>query len=133
MPRQVDKPLFFLAPILAAVPAFISFAIIPVGPEVSIFGVHTPLQLTDFPVAVLLVLAMSSIGVYGIVLAGWSSDVAVLAARRPALVRPGDQLRDRDGPVVRRGLPVRGHAVDHRHRHRAGSTAGTCGSCSRRS
>ena len=73
VPRQVDKLLFFLAPILAAVPALISFAIIPVGPEVSIFGVQTPLQLTDFPVAVLLVLAMSSIAVYGIVLAGWSS------------------------------------------------------------
>jgi NADH-quinone oxidoreductase subunit H len=74
VPRQVDKLLFFLAPVLSAVPALISFAIIPVGPEVSIFGVHTPLQLTDFPVAVLLVLAMSSIGVYGIVLAGWSSS-----------------------------------------------------------
>jgi len=74
VPRQVDKFLFALAPILAAVPAFISFAIIPVGPIVSIFGVRTPLQLTDFPVAVLLVLAMSSIAVYGIVLAGWSAE-----------------------------------------------------------
>ena len=74
VPRQVDKVLFFLAPILAAVPALISFAIIPVGPEVSIFGVRTPLQLIDFPVAVLLVLAMSSIAVYGIVLAGWSAE-----------------------------------------------------------
>src|SRR5271166_849046 len=74
VPRQVDKFLFFLAPILAAVPALISFAIIPVGPIVSIFGVQTPLQLTDFPVAVLLVLAMSSIAVYGIVLAGWSAE-----------------------------------------------------------
>jgi len=52
---------------------FISLAIIPFGPEVSIAGVHTPLQLSDLPVGVLLVLAMSSIGVYGIVLAGWSS------------------------------------------------------------
>jgi NADH-quinone oxidoreductase subunit H len=74
VPRQVDKLLFTLAPILSAAPALISFAIIPVGPEVSIFGVHTPLQLTDLPVAVLLVLAMSSIGIYGIVLAGWSSE-----------------------------------------------------------
>jgi len=74
VPRQVDKLLFFLAPILAAAPALVTFAIIPVGPEVSIFGVQTPLQLTDFPVAVLLVLAMSSIAVYGIVLAGWSSE-----------------------------------------------------------
>jgi NADH-quinone oxidoreductase subunit H len=74
VPRQVDKFLFTLAPILSAAPALVSFAIIPWGPEVSIFGVRTPLQLTDLPVAVLLVLAMSSIGVYGIVLAGWASE-----------------------------------------------------------
>jgi NADH-quinone oxidoreductase subunit H len=73
VPRHVDKLLFWLAPAIAVTPAFISFAIIPFGPEVSIFGVRTPLQLTDLPVAVLLVLAMSSIGVYGIVLAGWAS------------------------------------------------------------
>jgi NADH-quinone oxidoreductase subunit H len=74
VPRRVDKLLFWLAPAIAAIPAFISFAIIPFGPEVSIFGVRTPLQLTDLPVAVLLVLAMSSMGVYGIVLAGWASE-----------------------------------------------------------
>ncbi len=73
VPRHVDKLLFWLAPAIALVPAFVSFAIIPFGPEVSIFGERTPLQLTDLPVAVLLVLAMSSMGVYGIVLAGWAS------------------------------------------------------------
>nr|BFE33072.1 NADH-quinone oxidoreductase subunit NuoH [Actinomadura rugatobispora] len=73
VPRQVDKVVFVLAPIMSAVPAFISFAIIPFGPTVSVFGHHTPLQGTDLPVAVLVVLAMSSMGVYGIVLAGWSS------------------------------------------------------------
>jgi NADH-quinone oxidoreductase subunit H len=73
VPRHVDMLLFWLAPAIAAIPAFISFAIIPFGPEVSIFGVRTPLQLADLPVAVLLVLAMSSLGVYGIVLAGWAS------------------------------------------------------------
>jgi NADH-quinone oxidoreductase subunit H len=73
VPRGVDKVLFWLAPAIAVIPAFISFAIIPFGPEVSIFGVRTPLQLADVPVGVLLVLAMSSMGVYGIVLAGWSS------------------------------------------------------------
>jgi NADH-quinone oxidoreductase subunit H len=84
VPRQVDKFVFTLAPILAAAPALVSFAIIPFGPEVSIFGVRTPLQLTDLPVAVLLVLAMSSIGVYGIVLAGWASrsPYAVLGGLR---------------------------------------------------
>ncbi|MBO2451444.1 NADH-quinone oxidoreductase subunit NuoH [Actinomadura barringtoniae] len=73
VPRQVDKFVFILAPVLSAVPAFISFIIIPFGPTVSIFGHQTALQGTDLPVAVLLVLAMSSMGVYGIVLAGWSS------------------------------------------------------------
>src|SRR5580693_8281918 len=73
VPTNVDKLLFWMAPAIAVIPAFISFAIIPFGPEVSIFGVQTPLQLTDLPVAVLLVLAMSSMGVYGIVLAGWAS------------------------------------------------------------
>jgi NADH-quinone oxidoreductase subunit H len=73
VPRGVDKVLFWTAPAISVIPAFISIAIIPFGPVVSIAGVHTPLQVTDLPVAVLLVLAMSSMGVYGIVLAGWSS------------------------------------------------------------
>jgi NADH-quinone oxidoreductase subunit H len=73
VPRGVDKVLFWTAPAISVIPAFISIAIIPFGPMVSIAGVQTPLQVTDLPVAVLLVLAMSSMGVYGIVLAGWSS------------------------------------------------------------
>src|SRR6516225_6080094 len=70
IPRGSDRLIFILAPILSAAVAFVGFSIIPVGPEVSIFHHYTPLQLADLPVAVLLVLAMSSIGVYGIVLAG---------------------------------------------------------------
>ena len=50
-----------------------AFAVIPMGPVVSVFGHRTPLQLTDLPVAVLYILAVTSIGVYGIVLAGWAS------------------------------------------------------------
>ncbi|MEU8038797.1 NADH-quinone oxidoreductase subunit NuoH [Streptosporangium sp. NPDC049046] len=73
MPRTVDKVIYFIAPVVLAVPAFMAFSVIPMGPMVSMFGVQTPLQLTDLPVAVLLVLAMASIGVYGIVLAGWGS------------------------------------------------------------
>jgi NADH-quinone oxidoreductase subunit H len=73
VPTTVDKLVFVVAPMLAAAPAFVSFAIIPWGPVASIFHHQTPLQLADLPVAVLLVLAMSSIGVYGIVLAGWAS------------------------------------------------------------
>ena len=52
----------------------------------SIFGHLTPLQLTDLPVAVLYVLAVTSIGVYGIVLAGWASGLHLSAARRAAVV-----------------------------------------------
>ncbi|MDF0530225.1 NADH-quinone oxidoreductase subunit NuoH [Tsukamurella sp. 8F] len=72
-PAGVDRLVYTLAPIIATIPAFLAFAVIPFGPEVSVFGTRTPLQLTDFPVAVLYVLAVTSIGVYGIVLAGWSS------------------------------------------------------------
>ena len=74
IPAIVDRPLYILAPLAAAIPAFLSFAVIPVGPTVSIAGHHTPLQLTDLPVAVLFYLAMTAVGVYGIVLAGWSSQ-----------------------------------------------------------
>ena len=84
VPRGVDKLLFMIAPAISMIPAFLSFAVIPWGPEVSIGGHWTPLQLTDLPVAVLLILAMSSLGVYGIVLAGWSaqSPYSLLGALR---------------------------------------------------
>ena len=73
IPKAADKVVFLLAPILATVPAFVTFSVIPFGPEVSFFGHRTPLQLTDMPVAVLFVMAIASIGIYGIVLGGWSS------------------------------------------------------------
>jgi NADH-quinone oxidoreductase subunit H len=75
--KGADKPVYILAPILAVVPAFMAFAVIPFGPAddpVSIFGTETVLQLTDLPVALLYVLATSAIAVYGTVLAGWSSN-----------------------------------------------------------
>ena len=73
IPKAADKVVFLLAPILATVPAFVTFAVIPFGPEVTWFGHETPLQLTDMPVAVLFVMAIASIGIYGIVLGGWAS------------------------------------------------------------
>jgi NADH-quinone oxidoreductase subunit H len=84
VPTTVDKVVFFIAPIISAGASFVAFAIIPWGPEVSIFHHRTPLQVADLPVAVLLVLAMSSIGVYGIVLAGWASrgPYSILGALR---------------------------------------------------
>ncbi|WP_018505168.1 NADH-quinone oxidoreductase subunit NuoH [Parafrankia discariae] len=73
IPTLADKPVFVLAPIISAVPAILAFACIPFGPEVSIFGERTTLQLADLPVSVLYLLAAASIGVYGLILAGWSS------------------------------------------------------------
>lgn len=73
--KAADKLVYVLAPILATIPAFLAWAVIPFGPEVHIpfTDTYTALQLTDLPVGVLYVLAVTSIGVYGIVLAGWSS------------------------------------------------------------
>src|SRR5690625_41444 len=85
-PTAADKFVYFLAPVLATGPAFLTWAVIPFGPEVTIpfTDITTPLQLTDLPVAVLYVLAVASVGIYGIVLAGWSSGstYALLGALR---------------------------------------------------
>lgn len=72
--KAADKVVYLVAPFIAVFCSLLTFAVIPFGPEVSIFGVVTPLQLTDFPVAVLYILACASVGVYGIVLGGWSSN-----------------------------------------------------------
>ncbi|MFI0821417.1 NADH-quinone oxidoreductase subunit NuoH [Streptomyces sp. NPDC021098] len=74
--KGADKVVYVLAPIVAAIPAFMAVAVIPFGPsggEVSVFGHRTAMQLTDLPIAVLYILATASVGIYGIVLAGWSS------------------------------------------------------------
>ena len=73
VPSGVDKPIYLMAPVISVVTAILGFAVMPLGPVVSVFGHQTPLQLTDLPVGVLYVLAITSIGVYGIVLAGWAS------------------------------------------------------------
>jgi NADH-quinone oxidoreductase subunit H len=73
MPTLADKVVFFIAPVISAVAAFTAFAVIPFGPVVSIAGHHTALQVSDVSVAVLVVLACSAMGVYGIVLAGYAS------------------------------------------------------------
>jgi len=72
-PKAADALVFTIAPLITATMCFIAFAIMPMGGEVNLFGHRTPLQLTDTPVAVLLVLAIAGVGIYGIVLAGWSS------------------------------------------------------------
>ena len=71
--KAADKLVYLVAPMIAVFCSLLTFAVIPFGPSVSMFGIVTPLQLTDFPVAVLYILACTSVGVYGIVLGGWSS------------------------------------------------------------
>ena len=71
--KGAEKVIYLLAPLIAAFSAFMVYAVIPFGPQVSIFGHSTPLQLTDFPVAVLYILAITAFGVYGIILGGWST------------------------------------------------------------
>lgn len=74
--KRADRVVYVLAPIVAAAPAFMAIAVIPFGPagnEVSILGHRTTMQLTDLPIAMLYILAVASVGIYGIVLAGWSS------------------------------------------------------------
>ena len=81
IPSKADRAVFILAPFLSLVPAFVTFSVVPIAGSwadgrdgrVTIFGRETFLQVADPPIGVLLVLAMSSIAVYGVMLAGWSS------------------------------------------------------------
>jgi NADH-quinone oxidoreductase subunit H len=75
IPKAADKVVFVIAPVISTLTAFVAFAVIPFGPVVDVpfTDLQTPLQLTDLPVGILFVLAASSIGIYGIVLGGWSS------------------------------------------------------------
>jgi NADH-quinone oxidoreductase subunit H len=73
IPDSADRPVFRLAPYLSVLPAFLAFSVIPLGGEFTVAGHTTILQLADPPIGVLFVLAMSGLGVYGVLLAGWSS------------------------------------------------------------
>jgi NADH-quinone oxidoreductase subunit H len=73
IPDSADRTVFKLAPYLSVLPAFLAFSIIPIGGQVSILGHQTYLQLADPPIGVLFLLMMSGIGLYGVMLAGWSS------------------------------------------------------------
>ena len=72
-PTNADRGVYQLAPVLAMFPGFLAFATIPFGRGVTLFGRAVPFQLTDLNIGILWILAMTSIGVYGVVLAGWSS------------------------------------------------------------
>jgi len=73
IPRSADKYVFLIAPYLSILPAFLAFSIVPIGGKVSIAGHTTYLQLAELPIGVLWLLAMSGLGLYGVLLAGWSS------------------------------------------------------------
>ena len=72
-PTEADRPVYAIAPILAMFPGFLAFCVIPFGTEVTLFGRVIPFQLADLNIGILWILAMTSLGVYGVVLAGWSS------------------------------------------------------------
>jgi NADH-quinone oxidoreductase subunit H len=73
-PPHVYKPLYIAAPMIGLVCALTSISVIPIGNWVTIGGVHTPLQITDLNIGLLLILGITSMGVYGVALAGWSSN-----------------------------------------------------------
>jgi NADH-quinone oxidoreductase subunit H len=74
IPAQADKWIFILAPVICLIPAFIVFAVIPFGPAVDILGKSVTFYVTDINIGVLYVLSISSVGVLGIILAGWASN-----------------------------------------------------------
>ena len=74
VPPYVNKPLYLVAPFLAITMALLSISVIPFGPTIQVAGYQTLMQLTDLNIGVLFVLAVSSMGVYGIALAGWASN-----------------------------------------------------------
>jgi len=73
-PPHVYKPLFLAAPLIAVIFALTSIAVIPFGNSITLFGYSFPLQITDVNTGLLLILGVTSIGVYGVALAGWSSN-----------------------------------------------------------
>lgn len=74
VPQEVDRPVYWLAPFLAFTVAFLSFAVIPFGESLTMGGRRVPLEIANVNVGVLFVFAVTSLGVYGIALAGWSSN-----------------------------------------------------------
>ncbi|MGH9478697.1 MAG: complex I subunit 1/NuoH family protein, partial [Terriglobales bacterium] len=120
-PDGAHKFLYMLAPILAVVLALLSITVIPWGGAVTLFGIHTAWQITDINVGLLLILGVTSLGVYGVVLAGWSSNskYSLLGA-----LRGGSQMISYElalglaliGPIILGGtLSLRGLVEAQRH------------------
>jgi NADH-quinone oxidoreductase subunit H len=73
IPKQSEKLILIIAPVVAFIPGFMAFAVIPVGPPIELFGYQIPLVISDLNIGILFILATTSLGVYGIALGGWSS------------------------------------------------------------
>ena len=74
IPAGVDKPVYLIAPAMLLIPALMTFAVIPFGSDISLFNRNISLQVADINIGILYILALTSIGVYGLVLAGWASN-----------------------------------------------------------
>ena len=74
IPDKASKIVFVLAPVIATVPALMSIAVIPFGDTISIFGLSIDMVITDVNIGILFILAVTSVGVYGVILGGWSSN-----------------------------------------------------------
>ena len=127
IPEQSDRFVFKLAPYLSFVPAFLVWSVIPLGGDftngnggiVTLFGHVTRVQLADPPIGVLLLLALSSIAVYGIMLAGWAVGLEVPAARLGARLGADGQLRGGARAQHGVGAAAGRHAEHQRHRRGA--------------
>jgi len=73
VPSPSEKIILMVAPIMAFVPGFLAFAVVPVGPPIHLFGYEIPLTVSDLNIGILFILATTSLSVYGIALGGWSS------------------------------------------------------------
>lgn len=74
LPDQADPVIFRLAPAVVAIMAMLMFAVVPIGPDINLFGHRVPMVITDLNVGLLYVFALSSLGVYGVALGGWASN-----------------------------------------------------------
>ncbi len=74
VPAQADSVIFRLAPAVVAVTAMLMFAVVPVGPDITLFGHRVPMVIADINVGLLYIFALSSLGVYGVALGGWASN-----------------------------------------------------------
>ncbi|HNS02095.1 MAG TPA: NADH-quinone oxidoreductase subunit NuoH [Anaerolineae bacterium] len=74
IPLRADKLIYLAAPVLALIPALVAYAVIPIGPTISLFGQQVNLYIADVNVGFLYILAVAGLGAYGVILAGWSSN-----------------------------------------------------------